>query len=174
MQHVNYQESMSYAFIEACLNGTVDQLWLVMVAIVLTGRIGSIQPTVAAALLTADHYWDSRDDTDWKTKAVFGEVVWHATEKLDVTSVVVGLKPRTINCTSSIWRDTPTPKTTGRNVGGFIQPIWIGNDVTQSAKLSEFVPKLSLAYQIDDDKMVYALYSEGYRDGWHQPGQQEG
>ncbi len=29
----------------------------------------------------------------------------------------------------------------------------------------DFVPKLSLSYQVSDDKMIYALYSEGFRPG---------
>ena len=160
---VPYRETMSYAYIEACLLGT-------SVNYTCYGSYSDngqdlVDPAErAAALLTADHYWDSRDDTDWKTTAVFGEIVWHATEKLDVT--VGGRWFETKNDKLYIkYLAGNTNVDTRRQQGGFIQPVWIGNDVTQSAKLSEFVPKLSLAYQIDDSKMVYALYSEGYRVG---------
>jgi outer membrane receptor protein involved in Fe transport len=114
-------------------------------------------------LLTADHYWDSRDDTDWKTKAVFGEVVWHITDQWDLT--VGGRWVETKNDKVYIKFLAGHTGSDDRQTGGFIQPIWMGHEVTQSEKISEFVPKLSIAYQIDDTKMVYALYSEGYRTG---------
>ena len=39
------------------------------------------------------------------------------------------------------------------------------NDTTATSKESDFVPKFNVAYNFDDDKMVYATYSEGFRRG---------
>jgi iron complex outermembrane receptor protein len=157
-----YQESLSYAFLSACSEGTVAN-YLCYGDYSPNGIDKADPAEVAAALLTADHYWDSRDDTDWETKAVFGEVTWHATDDLDVT---VGGR----------WFDTSNDKlyikylaghtgADGRNYGGFVQPIWQGNDIRQSTSHSEFVPKISVSYTLDDNKMVYGLYTEGYRVG---------
>jgi len=158
-----YRDSLSYAFLEACHNGTVANY--ACYGSYSANGIDKADPAeVAAALATADHYWDSRDDTDWKTKAVFGEVTWHATEKLDLTFGGRWFETKNDKLYIKYLAGHTNPDN-DRQEGGFIQPIWQGNDVTQSAKLSEFVPKLSAAYQIDDDKMVYALYSVGYRTG---------
>ncbi len=156
-----YQDSLSYAFIEACLNGTVGNY---ACETTYANGIALADPAdVAAALLTADHYWDSRDDTDWEMKAVFGELTWHATDQMNVT--IGGRYFETTNDKLYIKYLAGTTDTNDRHVGGFIQPIWMGNDVTQSATLSEFVPKFSLSYALDDDKMVYGTYTEGFRVG---------
>ena len=156
-----YQESLSYAFIENCVNGTVSNY---ACNAGYANGIGKADPAdVRAALLTADHYWDSRDDTDWETKAVFGEVTWHATEKLNVT--VGGRWFETENDKLYVKYIAGHEGSDGKLRGGFVQPIWQGNDITQSSKQNEFVPKISADYHLDDDKMVYALYTEGYRVG---------
>ena len=111
----------------------------------------------------ADHYWDSRDDTDWTTKAVFGEVTWHATDKMDIT--LGGRWFETVNDKTYIKYIAGYQGSDGRSRGGFIQPRWMGNDITQTATVDDFLPKFSISYQIDDDTMVYGLYSEGYRTG---------
>jgi len=157
-----YQDSMSYAFIEACVNGTVANYGCT------TGYggnpIDAADPAeVTAALANADHYWDSRDDTDWEQKAVFGEVTWHATDDLNVT--VGGRWFETTNDKLYIKYLAGHKGSDDRNTGGFVQPIWQGNDITQTISHSKFVPKLSLAYTLDEDKMVYGTYTEGYRVG---------
>ena len=157
-----YQDSLSYAYIESCVNGTVSN-YACYGAYSANGQDQVDAATIRAALVNADHYWDSRDDTDWETKAVFGELTWHATEKLNVT--VGGRLFETKNEKTYIKYLAGHTGSNDRQQGGFIQPVWIGNDVTQSSKQSEFVPKLSVDYHIDDDKMVYALYTEGYRVG---------
>jgi len=157
-----YPDSMSYAFIEACVTGAVANYGCT--APYGGNAIDLADPAeVTAALATADHYWDSRDDTDWEKKAVFGEVTWHATDQMNVT--VGGRWFETTNDKLYIKYLAGHVGSDGRNVGGFIQPIWMGNDVTQTTSHSEFVPKLSIAYSLDDDKMIYGTYTEGYRDG---------
>ncbi len=165
-----YQESMSIAFMRDCANSQpgepLNNMWNCSASKtfgILGTRGGAA--AILAALPNADHYWDSRDNTDWKTKAVFGELTWHATDDIDVT---IGGR----------WFETENTKvyakymaghrqgSDGRTTGtGFIQPRWIGNDIPQTRTLDEFVPKLAISYTIDDNKMAYGTYSEGYRPG---------
>jgi outer membrane receptor protein involved in Fe transport len=166
-----YNQSLSYGFLEACANNPPTGVWgddnylCASDPYASANSIGSVDNAeLAAALVDADHYWDSRDDTDWEKKAVFGEVTWHASDKTDVTF-------------GGRWFETTNDKlyikylaghqnpSNGRSQGGFIQPVWRGNDIRQSAKVDDFVPKLSVTYNIDDDKMVYGLYTEGFRVG---------
>ena len=157
-----YQESIAFAFIEACLNQTVVNY--VCYGSYAGNGLDQIDPAeIAAALATADHMWHSMDRTDWERKAVFGEFTWHATENMNVT---VGGR----------WFDYQNDKrynkilaahtlSNTRRAGGFQQPLWIGNEGVQSQSDSDFMPKLSIDYSIDQDKMVYGLYSEGFRVG---------
>ncbi len=68
-----YQDSMSYAFIEHCANALpgdpINQMWNCK-ASTNSGILGTAGGAAAinAALPTADHYWDSRDDTDWERR----------------------------------------------------------------------------------------------------------
>ena len=166
--NVPYQDSMSYAFINDCANAPAGSPLASMWNCTASSNSGILgtrggAAAINAALPGADHYWDSRDNTDWETKAVFGEVTWHATDDLNVT---IGGR----------WFDTTNEKvyikyiaggTDGddRAAGGFIQPRWIGNDGVQTRTLSEFVPKLAIDYTLDDNKMVYGTYTVGYRPG---------
>jgi outer membrane receptor protein involved in Fe transport len=76
------------------------------------------------------------------------------------------------------WFDIDTDRrltqgTLGRGVSHFRQmgiPLDCAVDLCYqdsfaSSSESDFVPKLNLAYNFDDDKMVYATYSEGFRRG---------
>ena len=162
-----FNQSMSYAFMQDCASGAnpnTSAMWQCTAGSE-WGQLGTYGGAAAIneALLTADHYWDSRDDTDWKTKAVFGEVTWHATDELNVT--IGGRWFETENDKLYIKYLAGHTLANGRKAGGYIQQRWIGNDVTQSATVSEFVPKFSLAYHLDDDKMLYGTYTEGYRTG---------
>jgi len=154
--HVNFKDSMSFQMMQDCANGATYH-WNC------TSSVLSGPDDVAAALVDADHYWDSRDDTDWRTQAVFGEVTWHATDQLDVT--IGGRWFETENDKLYLKYLAGHTNSQDRHVGGFIQPRWVGNDIVQNATVSEFVPKFSLAYTLDEDKMVYASYTEGYRTG---------
>jgi len=163
--NVNYQDSMSYAFMEACANSSPGDPIYSMWQCNPGGTYGILggPDSVADALVDADHYWSSRDRTDWKTQAVFGEFTWHATDQLNVT--IGGRWFETENDKQYIKFNAGHTAPNGRHVGGFMQPRWEGNDVIQSATVSEFVPKFSLDYTLDEDKMVYATYTEGYRTG---------
>ncbi len=42
---------------------------------------------------------------------------------------------------------------------------FVFNDESGSSDESDFVPKLGITYNVDDDKLLYATYSEGFRSG---------
>jgi len=175
--NVPFQESMSYAAIRDCYEGPASVHDPVNYVPILWGgssyrwgchtgsnAVNTDPAAVGAAIESADHLWDSRDHTDWETKAVFGEVTWHATEQIDVT--VGGRYFETTNDKLyTKWILGTTDPSTNRHVGGYLQPLWIGNDIVQTETMSEFVPKFSVTYTISEDKMLYGLYSQGYRVG---------
>jgi outer membrane receptor protein involved in Fe transport len=120
-------------------------------------------PVKAAAVASAEYMWLSQDRTDWEQKAVFGEVTWHIHDEWQAT---VGGR----------WCDTENTKVytkmllnrtgpDGRQIGGFTQPGWIGNDTPQTGSISEFVPKFALTWNLSDTKMMYGSYTVGYRTG---------
>jgi iron complex outermembrane recepter protein len=163
--NVPYQDSMSAAFIRSCANSQPGEPLYNMWNCTPNGNFGILSgPGDPGAVIDqADHYWDSRDDTDWKTKAVFGEVTWHATDKMDIT--LGGRWFETVNDKTYIKMLAGYQGGDGRSRGGFMQPRWEGNDITQTATVKDFLPKFSISYQVNDDTMVYGLYSEGYRTG---------
>jgi outer membrane receptor protein involved in Fe transport len=158
-----FNQSMSYAFMNDCASGGETAVWQCSGSS--WGILSDPQrhAEILAALEVADHYWDSRDDTDWETKAIFGEFTWHLNDQWNLT--VGGRWFETTNDKLYIKYNAGAQLPNGRSTGGFIQHQWKGNDIVQSAKLDEFVPKFSVDYHIDDDKMVYATYTEGYRVG---------
>ncbi len=162
-----FNQSTTYAFMADCASGAnpdTTAMWQCSAGSE-WGQLGTPGGAAAinAALANADHYWDSRDDTDWKTKAVFGEVTWHATDELNVT--IGGRWFETENVKTYVKMLAGHTLANGRRAGGYMQQRWIGNEVPQTATISEFVPKFSLAYDLSDNKMVYGTYTEGYRTG---------
>lgn len=101
---------------------------------------------------TDPSWWLSADSTDWKQWAVFGNFTYNFS---DTFSAEVGIryfdeeqdrlylvdKPFVI--APGVWPDSTNPQG--------------GNE--------DFVPKVTLSWKLADDKMVYALYSEGFRAG---------
>jgi len=157
-----YQQTMSYAFIADCVEGTsfsANNMWGCG-----ANWLGGADPAVLASVVAnADTYWDSRDTTNWEQKAVFGEITWHATDQLNVT--IGGRFFETSNDKLYLKMIGGSTAPNGRHFGGYLQPLWRGNDVVQTAESSEFLPKLSVDYSLDDNTMVYGLYSEGWRVG---------
>jgi outer membrane receptor protein involved in Fe transport len=95
-----------------------------------------------------DVWWISADDTDWEQYAVFGELTWHISDKWDLTA-------------GARWFKRTMDKFYFAQQPGGVEPdaqIIKGED-------RDWVPKVSLSYQINDNSMVYALYSEGFRPG---------
>ncbi len=111
----------------------------------LIGR-GNPIPTVPFG----DAWWFSADRTVWEQKAVFGEVNIHINDRWDAT---VGARWFDRTMDKEYHVELPQFNLTDE---GFSHPV--GDD-------SDVVPKISLKYSVDDNKMVYALYSEGFRAG---------
>ena len=96
---------------------------------------------------TAPFYANS--SSDFEQVAVFGEVTWHMGERWDLTAGVRWFDRE--NETTYTQRQPETAPDTEA-------AVLKGDD-------SEITPKFSVAYNLSDDSMVYALYSEGYRPG---------
>jgi len=123
----------------------------------------------------ATSHWYSENLTEWDQKAVFGELTWHATDKIDVN---IGARSfdRT-NAQSYIvnhpggdgvqgYPDSAVPETQAYRlaqqalgkVGVATTKPRVGND-------KEFIPKISVKYNLNDESMIYGLYTKGYRPG---------
>ncbi|HZW60023.1 MAG TPA: TonB-dependent receptor [Woeseiaceae bacterium] len=97
---------------------------------------------------TNNAFWNSNNHTQTEQYAAFGELTYQGIEDWDFT---VGAR----------WFDHERDRRyfVARPFGRLEQdlnPIQSENDLTL---------KFSASYRIDDDKMVYALYSEGFRNG---------
>ena len=112
----------------------------------LSGRLGDPIPTQ----LPGDAWWLSADSTRWKQWAVFGEVVWHISDRWDLTG---GLRWFDRKMNKEYYVELPRYNL---SADGISYP---------SSKENDWVPKLSLAFNATDNNLFYALYSEGFRPG---------
>ncbi len=110
----------------------------------LAGRTTQSIPTQSAD----NAWWFSSDSTDGEQFAVFGEMTWHITDQWDLTAGARWFK-RTVDKVYFVEQ----PKNTTRDT-----QLIDGED-------KDWVPKIGLSYQINDNSMVYGLYSEGFRPG---------
>ncbi len=155
----DYQDTTSFAFVSArysdatwCADNYADP------AAVGCGP-GTTFPDAEYVFLSADR-------TVWEQKAVFGEVTWHINAKWDAT--FGGRWFETENTKSYLKYHAGRTLPNGRQQGGIIQPAFAPGTVGGTpvvGEISEFVPKFSLSWQINDNNMVYGLYTEGYRTG---------
>lgn len=102
--------------------------------------------------------WYSQSSTDWEQKAIFGEATWHATENLDIT---VGGRyfERENNNQYYVAKPNGNPQPEYLDANGNLSiPDHKGDE-------TEFVPKISVAYRVTEDVMVYGLWTEGFRPG---------
>ena len=96
-------------------------------------------------------WWLSVDDTQWDQWAVFGNFSYDFN---DQWSAEVGLR----------YFDQTQDRTYFVDKPFIISPSW-PDVVNPQGGNDDFVPKVSLTYNIDDDRMMYLLYSEGFRAG---------
>ena len=101
-----------------------------------------------------DVWWASYDRTNWETMAVFGEVNYRFNEKVELT---VGGRFFDREADKNYWVENPK--------GALTADGYLPKNKRDNESNSDFVPKVSIKYNINDDMMVYALYSEGYRPG---------
>ncbi|MCH7820769.1 MAG: TonB-dependent receptor [Proteobacteria bacterium] len=104
----------------------------------------------------AEWGWESISRVEWQNSAVFGEVTWDISDQWTAT---VGGRYFDRTMESDYIVENPN---TIISTPDFIAQ---GGPSIQKGGSSDFVPKISLAYNADDDKMYYALYSEGFRPG---------
>ena len=95
--------------------------------------------------------WGSNSSTDWSQIAAFGESTWHITDQLHLT-----LGARWFHRKNSTIYASSQPNLLNEART---------SAVTQEGSDKDFIPKVSLAYDITDDNMVYALYTKGFRPG---------
>lgn len=100
---------------------------------------------------TDPSWWLSADSTDWEQWAVFGNFTYNFTDNF---SAEVGLRYFDQEVDRTYFVDKPF----------IISPNW-PDVVNPNTSHSDTVPKISLSWDIDDDKMLYVLYSEGFRAG---------
>ena len=130
----------------------------------------------------ATSHWYSENDTAWDQKAIFGELTWHATDEIDVT---FGARSFDRTNTQRYIVNHPgadTLRGTAIGVAGypdgavpdtqayrFTQQAlgFTGVDTTKgrTGNDKEFIPKISVKYQLNDEAMIYGLYTKGYRPG---------
>ena len=97
-------------------------------------------------------WWLSADDTEWDQWAVFGNFNYDFNEQW---SLEVGLRYFDQEMDRLYFVDKP-----------FIIAPGVWPDLTNpQGGNSDVVPKVVLTYNIDDERMLYALYSEGFRAG---------
>ena len=115
----------------------------------------------------AEEHWHSESHTDWEQIAAFGEVSWHINDDWELT---VGGRYFERENTNYYFVNHPGgPNFAGEpdNTSGDRAYRLAHNGRPEGRKGTEnqFVPKLSLSYNLSDDKMVYGLYTRGVRQG---------
>lgn len=106
----------------------------------------------------ATEQWYSESASEWDQTAVFGELTWHMSEEIDVTA---GGRFFDRSNTNFYFVQHPTGQMSTENLDEN------GNDYVpaNSGSQSEFVPKISVSYTWDDNKMLYGMWTQGYRPG---------
>ena len=103
----------------------------------------------------ASESWYANSDKDIEQTAVFGELTWHISDKLDLT---LGGRYFDRDNQTLYYEEHPTTNLDA-------DPDFEDGKTLMRANDKKFVPKVSASYQMDDDSMVYGLYSVGYRPG---------
>ena len=102
-----------------------------------------------------DQWWLGVYDTDLEQVAAFGEVSFDVLENFTITA---GGRWFEYDRKFELHQESPV---------GFVG--FTATDALADTKESGSVMKLNAAYRFDDDRMVYATYSEGFRNGGSNP-----
>ncbi len=97
-------------------------------------------------------WWLSVDDTLWEQWAVFGNFSYDFNEQW---SAEVGYRYFDQDMEKTYFVDKPFITAPG---------VW-PDTVFPKGGNKDTVPKVSVTYRVDDERMIYALYSEGFRAG---------
>ncbi len=111
-----------------------------------------------------DAWWHSAQGIDRTDKAVFGELDYSLTDRL---SLLIGGRYYEVERDMTYFMEKPegNPGLPSTPTGPGM-PYWCCERIPdRSVKDDGFMPKYGLQFDISDDVMVFALYSEGYRAG---------
>jgi outer membrane receptor protein involved in Fe transport len=117
----------------------------------------------------AREQWHSESRTDWEQTAIFGEVSWRFNDDWELT---LGGRYFERESTGYYFVNHPGgPNFAGepdRTAGADIVNYRLANDgrpPPRNDKEEQFSPKVSLSYNVNDNSMIYGLYSRGVRQG---------
>jgi iron complex outermembrane receptor protein len=110
---------------------------------------------------SSDNWFFGAYDLEVEQSAVFGEVTWAATDQLSFTA-------------GARWfnHDQEFELQQGDLLKGnkvVVETNYLYNNETKNYSEDDWVPKFNVTYQINDDVMTYATYSEGFRSGGVNP-----
>ncbi|MGI9318822.1 MAG: TonB-dependent receptor [bacterium] len=124
----------------------------------------------------SDNWWTGVYNSTIKQQAVFGEVAFDVSERLTITAGGrwfnvdedrtlqnggnVNLQDGLLTCYTEDEKANFGP---GNPIGRFVHNCF--NDAVSKSDESGFVPKVNATYELDDDRLVYFTYSEGFRRG---------
>ena len=106
-------------------------------------------------LVGTDQWWQGIYDTETEQRALFGEVGFDVTENFTITA---GGRWFEYETKYRLQQQSPPGSTWFKFLDDAV-------DTDESGS----VMKLNLTYDISDDRMVYATYSEGFRNGGNNP-----
>ena len=114
----------------------------------------------------SNNWFSATYDSDLTQSAIFGEVSFDVTENFTITA-----GGRWFSIENDFVLTSGTLIGLNGGAPNCFNPDGVGTDYCFAlGNLGEsdedgFVPKVNLSYQIDDDRMIYATYSEGFRRG---------
>jgi len=106
-------------------------------------------------LVGTDNWWQGIYDTETEQRALFGEVGFEVTENFSITA---GGRWFEYDTKYRLQQQSPPGSTWFKFQDNAVDTDDSGN-----------VMKLNFNYRVDDDRMLYATYSEGYRNGGNNP-----
>jgi outer membrane receptor protein involved in Fe transport len=109
-------------------------------------------------LQPTDQWWLGVYDTELEQRAVFGELSFDVTENFTITA---GARWFEYDRFFRLLQEEPL----GFDGG----PFTTRTDEVADTDESGSVGKLNLTYRFDDDHLIYATYSEGFRNGGNNP-----
>jgi iron complex outermembrane recepter protein len=117
------------------------------------GAFGTVPADFGARVAPNDQYLDFRLSVEGTETASFGEMTYHLGDFWRVTAG------------GRFFRTEVDNRTVQTGLLNFLSTRGYLTTSSGSQEEDKFTPKLSLAYQPNDDFMYYALYSEGFRFG---------
>lgn len=122
----------------------------------------------AASYPEATSHWYSQSSTDWEQKALYGEMIWHLSDTVDLT-----IGGRYFERTNNNKYIVDHPGDIGLNG----EPD-VGDPASRQYRLAnngmpedheeteeDFIPKVALSWAFSDDATMYGLYTRGARPG---------